>query len=271
LKPEKRQQATISLMRALQRELTVEEIAAHFGISTLTVRRDLDHLVRDGLVVRTYGGCILRSRFLTAYQKQVGRNFTLKQAIGRAAAELVKPGEVILIDDGSTTFHLASNLESRSPVTVVTNSIAVIPELARFPEIKLQILGGLYDRDTNFLGGSLSERLLEMLYFDTLFVGADAVDPSGKCMVRGPEVARLTQIMMRRANRRFLLADHSKAGLHGFVAYGSLTDFDAWITTRGMNAKLLATYQELTTVKEIPWSDVSENSKGEKPSDGEDS
>jgi len=255
VKPEKRQQEIISLLRALQRELTVEEIATHFGTSTLTVRRDLDSLVQAGFIVRTYGGCIGRGRFYTAYQKQVGRNFELKQAIGHAAAELVKPGEVILIDDGSTTFHLASNLESRAPLTVVTNSIAVIPELARFPEIKLEILRGIYNRDTNFFGGSLSERVLEMLYFDAVFVGADAIDDAGRCLVRAPDVARLTQVMLRRATRRFLLADHSKAGLHSQVTYGNLGDFDMWTTTTGMNPKLLSAYGTMTSIKQVPWSD----------------
>jgi DeoR/GlpR family transcriptional regulator of sugar metabolism len=263
VKPEKRQQNILSLIRALQREVTVEEIAAHFGTSALTVRRDLDRLVSDGLVVRTYGGCILRNSLDTAFQRQVGRNFKLKHAIGLAAAELVRPGETILIDDGSTTFHLASNLESRSPITVVTNSIAVIPELARFPNVQLEILGGTYSRDTNFLGGSLSERLLEMLYFDALFVGADAIDQSGKCMVRLPEVARLTQVMIRRTTRRFLLADHTKAGAHGYVSYGSLKDFDAWITTTGMDPHLLRIYQEMTTVKEVPSPDRDETDDGE--------
>jgi DeoR/GlpR family transcriptional regulator of sugar metabolism len=204
----------------------------------------------------------VRSRFDTAYQRQVGRNFNLKQAIGRAAADLVKRGEVILIDDGSTTFHLASNLEMRAPLTVVTNSIAVIPELARFPDIKLEILGGLYNRDTNFLGGSLSERLLEMLYFDAVFVGADAIDDAGRCLVQAPEVARLTQVMLKRATRRFLLADHSKAGSHSHVTYGSLGDFDMWITTTGMNPKLLSAYRTMTSIKEVPWSD----SGSERPS-----
>jgi DeoR/GlpR family transcriptional regulator of sugar metabolism len=263
VKPEKRQQTILSLIRALQREVTVEEIAAHFGTSTLTVRRDLDRLGNDGLVVRTYGGCILRNSLDTAFQRHVGRNFKLKQAIGLAAAELVRPGEMILIDDGSTTFHLASNLESRSPVTVVTNSIAVIPELARFPDVQLEILGGAYSRDTNFLGGSLSERLLEMLYCDSLFVGADAINQSGNCMVRSPEAARLTQVMIRRTTRRFLLADHTKTGMNGHVSYGSLKDFDAWITTTGMDPDLLRIYKEMTTVKEVPWSDRDETEDGE--------
>jgi DeoR/GlpR family transcriptional regulator of sugar metabolism len=240
----------ISLLRAMQREMSVEEIASTFNTSALTIRRDLDTLVQDGVILRTYGGCIIRSGLGSAYQKQVARNFKLKQAIGRAAAEVVKSGEVILIDDGSTTFHLASHLGEHAPLTVVTNSIAIIPELTRFPGIQIDILGGSYNRDTNFLGGSLSERLLEMRFFDSAFVGADAVDDAGRCLVRDADVARLTQLMLKRASRRFLLADHSKAGARSYVTYGSLNDFDLWITTKGVSPKRMAAYQKMTTVRE---------------------
>lgn len=242
----------------MQREMTVEEIAVHFEISPLTVRRDLESLVKENAILRTYGGCVTRNGLGTAYQKQVGQNFNLKQAIGRAAAQLVKTGEVILIDDGSTTFHLASNLGERVPLTVVTNSIAIIPEVTRFPGVKLEILGGAYNRDTNFLGGSLAERLLEMLYFDAVFVGADAIDESGRCQVRDPEVARLTQIMLKRAKHHFLLADHTKAGGHGYVTYGTLNDFDLWITTTGISAKCIAAYRKMTMVREISESTASD-------------
>jgi len=251
VKPKKRQEEIISLLRALQRESTVEEIASYFQTSPLTIRRDLDALTQQAAIIRTYGGCILNSGLATSYQKRVGKNFNLKRAIGREAAQLVRTGDVILIDDGSTTFHLASNLETRGPLTVVTNSIAVIPEIARFPDIQLEILGGLYNRDTNFLGGSLSERLLELLHFDSVFVGADAVDEEGMCFVRTPEVARLTQVMLKRATRRFLLADHTKAGEHRYVKYGALNDFDLWITTAGIPPNLISNYEKMTTIKTL--------------------
>jgi len=138
---------------------------------------------------------------------------------------------------------------------VVTNSIAVITELARFPQIQLEIPGGLYNRDTNFLGGSLSERLLELLSFDAAFVGADAVDENGVCFVRSPEVARLTQVMLKRATRRFLLADHTKAGGHGYVNYGTLGDFDLCMTTVGIPPKLSTRYEKMTTIKPLQWSE----------------
>lgn len=258
MNPKKRQNEIISLLRAVQRELTVEEIASSYRTSPLTIRRDLDALAEQGAIIRTYGGCIPGGGLATSYQKRVGQNFNLKQAIGREAAQLVRSGDVILIDDGSTTFHLASNLENRGPLTVVTNSIAVIPELARYPHIQLEILGGLYNRDTNFLGGSLAERLLEQLYVDAVFVGADAVSEDGLCFVRTPEVARLTQVMLKRATRCFLLADHTKTGGHGYVKYGTLSDFDLWITTVGIPPKLSAKYEKMTTIKAVDWSNQHE-------------
>jgi len=235
----------------MQSELSVEEIASHFNISPLTIRRDLDALVQQNAIVRTYGGCILRNVLATTYQKRVAHNFHLKRAIGIAAAEQVRSGDVILIDDGSTTFHIAANLERCAPLTVVTNSIAVIPELSRFEGVQIEILGGTYNRDNNFLGGNLAERLLEMLFFDAVFVGVDSVDREGICSVRSPDVARLTQVMLRRSTRRILLADHTKAGKRGYVSYGSLKDFDLWITTSGLSPELRSIYEKFTTIKEV--------------------
>ncbi len=264
MKPDKRHYEIASFLRAMQREVTVEELAVQFTTSPITIRRDLDSLAEAGMILRTYGGCIIRTELSTMFQQQLARNFRLKQAIGCSAAEQIRSGETILFDDGSTTFHLASNLESKAPLTVVTNSIAVIPEISRFQGVQLEILGGSYNRETNFLGGSLAERLLEMRYFDAVFVGVDAVDEAGQCMVNSPDVARLTQVMLRRANRRFLLADHTKVGAQATVVYGKLSDFDMWITTRGMAEVQLDGYGKMTTVKETAQANAMSDESGTK-------
>ncbi len=264
MKPDKRHYEIASFLRAMQREVTVEELAVQFATSPITIRRDLDSLAEAGMILRTYGGCIIRTELSTMFQQQLGRNFRLKQAIGCSAAEQIRSGETILFDDGSTTFHLASNLESKAPLTVVTNSIAAIPEISRFHGVQLEILGGAYNRETNFLGGSLAERLLEMRYFDAVFVGVDAVDEAGQCMVNSPDVARLTQVMLRRANRRFLLADHTKVGAQATVVYGRLSDFDMWITTRGMAEVQLDRYGKMTTVKEAIQENAMSDERGTK-------
>ena len=145
MQPKQRQQQILAQLHALQSELSVEELGRKFAVSALTIRRDLDQLEREEAILRTHGGCVLRTSVESAYHKRVALNFELKEAIGRAAANEVRTGEVILINDGSTPFHLAAHLWEVGKLFVCMNSLAVISALSRFPSVRLFILGGEYD------------------------------------------------------------------------------------------------------------------------------
>jgi len=251
MKPKQRQEQILAQLYALQSELTVEELAKRFTVSSLTIRRDLDQLEVDRVILRTHGGCVLRATIESAYQKRVALNFELKRAIGRAAAKEMKDGDVILINDGSTAFHLAPHLGRFEKLFVHTNSLAVIPVLGRFPGVHLYILGGQYDPKMNFIRGSMTEQALEALQFDIVFLGADAVDARGNCLVSDPDDARLAEVMLRRGTRRILLADHTKVGAKSHVTYGQLTDFDTWYTTPKITPLQLRQFNQMTTVKVV--------------------
>jgi DeoR/GlpR family transcriptional regulator of sugar metabolism len=251
MKPKQRQEQMLAQLHALQSELTVEELARKFAVSALTIRRDLDELEADRVILRTHGGCVLRATIESAYQNRVALNFELKQAIGRAAAREVKNGDVILINDGSTAFHLAPHLGRLEKLSVHTNSLAVIPVLGRFPGVRLYILGGEYHQEMRFIRGSITEQALEALQFDVVFLGTDAVDTRGNCLVSDPEVARLAEIMLRRGSRRILLADHTKVGAKAHMVYGCLSDFDVWYTTPKISPLQLRQFGKLTTVKVV--------------------
>jgi len=242
----------IALLRAMQTELRVDDLARMLEVSALTIRRDLEQLASAGLIIRTYGGCIAagRAALESEYHSKVAHNFALKQAVGRAAAAEVKPGSTVLINDGSTTYHMAAHLETKTPLTVYTNSIAMITDLGRTPGIDLYILGGKYNSGLYSLQGSLTEQLLESLQFDLCFIGTDSVTPEGQCMVETPEEASLTRAMLRRARRRVLLADHTKCGTGGHIAYGELRDFSLWITTSGVARDVFQNYLTMVEIKE---------------------
>lgn len=250
IKPEQRQEEILSRLRALQTQLSVEELASEFGVSALTIRRDLEQLEARGAVLRTHGGCILKTGVESTYHQRVATNFALKQAIGRLAAQEVEGVNTIMINDGSTTFHLAAHLGGKGPLSVYTNSIAMIPEISRFPDVRLYILGGEFDRRMYLLGGNITEQILEMLYFDVVFMGADAIDRSGWCLVPSLTEARLTQIILRRGKRKILLADHTKCTKDSHAAYARVADFDLWITTPGMQPELLDQFHKLVLIKE---------------------
>ena len=251
MKPKQRQERILAQLHALQSELAVEELAKQFAVSSLTIRRDLDELEADRVILRTHGGCVLRATVESEYQNRVALNFELKQAIGRAAAKEVKGGDIILINDGSTAFHLAPHLGHLEKLSVHTNSLAIIPVLGRFPGVRLYILGGEYNSEMNFIRGSMTEQALEALQFDIVFLGTDAVDARGNCLVSDPDIARLAEIMLRRGARRILLADHTKVGAKAHVVYGSLSDFDVWYTTPKINPLQLRQLNQMTTVKVV--------------------
>jgi DeoR family transcriptional regulator of aga operon len=251
VQPEVRQQQILSQLLALQSELSVEELVEKFGVSALTIRRDLDQLERDGAILRTHGGCVLRNAVESSYHQRVGFNFALKQEIGRAAAKEVESGDVILLDYGSTAFHLAPHLSGVGKLSVYTNSLPVISVLSRFHNVRLYILGGEYNVEMQFMGGSLMEQTLEGLRFDRVFVGTDAIDAKGNCLVVNPGLARLTEIMLRQAGRRILLADHTKVGAKAYNVYARLTDFDIWYTTQGIIPIQLRQFNQQTTVRVV--------------------
>ena len=249
MKPKQRQQQILSQLRALQSELSVEELAEKFAVSELTVRRDLDQLEKEKAILRTHGGCVLKTSMGSSYLHKVAINFELKQAIGRAAAKEVKADDVILLSDGSTPFHLAPHLGQVGKLCVYTNSLAVLSVLSRFPAIRLYILGGEYNTQMQYIGGSMMEQTLEGLEFDTVFLGTDAIDAKGNCLVLDPDIARLTEIMLRRGARRILLADHTKVGARGHIIYGRLSDFDIWYTTPGISPVQQRQFSQETKVK----------------------
>ena len=252
MKPEKRQNEILAILHAMQKELSVEELAQMLDVSPLTIRRDLKQLSGDKAIIRTHGGCLAggRAALDNEYQKKVALNFELKQAIGKTAAKEVKPGEIILINDGSTTFHLSFYMGGLGPLTVYTNSLAMISKLSRYDDINLYILGGEYNSDLYSLNGSITEQMLEMFNFDLIFLGVDAIDDKGRCMVNTLAEARLTQIMLRSGRKKVLLADHTKVGAKSHFTYGTLRDFDIWITTPGMNNKKFIELKKYTHITE---------------------
>ncbi|MCP4311994.1 MAG: DeoR/GlpR transcriptional regulator [Bacteroidetes bacterium] len=240
----------MDLLRAMQEEVQVDQLSEILKVSPLTIRRDLKELAEEKAIIRTHGGCMLAGRVAldSEYHKKVAKHFELKQKIGRAAAALVKENEVILIDDGSTTFHLATNIDNITPLTIYTNSLVLVSELSRFPDISLNILGGEISQESYSVSGSITERILEDIHFDKVFLGMDWLGENGKCFVKNASSARLATAMLKCSKEKILLGDHTKVKAESGFSYGSLGDFDQWISTPGLEKGELEKYRKMTKV-----------------------
>jgi DeoR/GlpR family transcriptional regulator of sugar metabolism len=249
VRPEDRQKEIWDFLKSVQRVAGIEELAEKFSVSSLTIRRDLNKLAESGSIIITPGGGLFIGNAAQEilFNKRVAVNWDLKRAIGRRAVELVSDGAVLITNPGSTISHFITNLPAEISLTIYTNSLSIMSDVTRFPNIHLYVLGGEYRPDTYSLYGSMSEQYIELLRCDFVFLGTDAVDENGRCLCGSPEIARNTQMMLRAGRKKILLADHTKVNAaKGYIAFAKLDDFDTWITTEGIAEKYRREFESRT-------------------------
>lgn len=191
--------------------LPVEELAATLGVSPATVRRDLGQLRSEGRITRTYGGAVLgtASAELSVRQRELS-NAAEKDAIARAAVDLVEPGSVLLLDAGSTTERLARLLRTVPDLTVFTNGVAAVTTLLEYGDTEIVVLGGRLRRINQTISGSPAEQMVRGLFADVAFIGADSVDPARGIASRTFEQSTLKSLMADHARTVVVVADSTK-------------------------------------------------------------
>lgn len=190
----------------------VDGLAARFGVSPSTIRRDLQHLSSQRAIARTYGGAMLAppapEQSLRAREAQ---NSAAKSAIAAAALARVAEGETLILDGGSTVEALGLLLRGRRQ-RVITSNLPLIPVLADQPGIELVVLGGTVRPISMGTTGPLAEQALRQMTADKVFMSADGVVAGrGLCEATLEQVA-LKALMTQQAQDVFILADASKLG-----------------------------------------------------------
>jgi DeoR/GlpR family transcriptional regulator of sugar metabolism len=220
---------------------TISELAREFGVSEMTIRRDLDALERQSHVQRTHGGAILTERMILEfdYRDRRATNRAAKCAIAAEARKLVLPGQRIILDNGTTTLELASLLQDGENLTVITPSLAVASELQHAAGVEVILLGGTLRRGSPDLTGPVTEHCLELFAADIVFQGADGIGPNGKIYNSDMRLARVDKMMRRMAGRSYVLADHSKIGVTALACSGALADVTGFVTSKGTPAAVM--------------------------------
>jgi len=195
---------------------TVEELAARFKISPVTIRADLEALARNAAIVRSHGGALPAPAHAvdTPLSIKETRHHAQKRLIGQAAARLVEDGQTIILDSGSTTIEIARALRQRkwSELTVITNGLHIALELGAVSAIRVMMLGGLLRASSQSLVGSGAEQMLAQLSADRLFLGVDGIDPEIGVTTPDPQEATLNALMIRVSREVVGVFDSSKFG-----------------------------------------------------------
>ncbi|WP_435106515.1 DeoR/GlpR family DNA-binding transcription regulator [Arhodomonas sp. AD133] len=223
----------------------IEDLVRDFGVSRMTVHRDLDALEHEGVIRRVRGGAsaLPSALYESDYRYRLRTATKEKASLARAALAHVEPGQCVMLDDSTTVLALAELLPAHKPLTVISNSFGILERLCDAADISLIGLGGTYSRHYNAFFGLVCENAVAALRADVLFMSVSAVN--GTIVFHQDEqIVKAKRAMMAAASRRVLLVDHRKFGTTALNRLGELSEFDAVLTTQDFDADLAAGLEE---------------------------
>lgn len=225
--------------------VSAAQLAEVFGVSLMTVHRDLDELERQGVVRKFRGGVSAQPSSVfesnVAYRLRTAR--AEKAAIARHARTMIDPGMAVMLDDSTTTLELTRLLPDAAPLTVITNFLEVIKAVATMTGVRLISLGGEYHpTHDSFLGVPCIEAI-DSLRADVLFTSTSAVSTS-HAFHQEQEIVLVKRAMMRSATRKVLLVDHTKLGGTALHQLAALTDFDDVVVDAGAPGDVVRSLRE---------------------------
>ena len=228
--------AEILKILSLLRNVSVGDFAGRLDVSEVTIRKDLAFLEEMGCLIRTRGGAQIAedTRVLKTIDVRLNERMELKRAIARKARELIRDGETVYLDAGSTCLLLAREITDMN-LRVVTNSIDIMVALGGCPGISLTSLGGSYRNEAGSFIGPMAIEALKTLQIETCFLGTTGFSPRGIFSSQNLIESQLKQKVLESSGRRIILADSGKFGRQAFSVFARAGDVDVLVTDAGFS------------------------------------
>ncbi len=226
-------------------EVAVSELCERTGVSSMTIRRDLEMLEQEGALRRVHGGAISADSrgYAAPYSVRAQRNAGSKEKIGRAAADMLGERETVILDVGTTTLHVARALRGRRNLTVLTPSLQIASVLAKERGIRLMLTGGTLTIGEMSLVGDLAEEAFSGLRFDTFIMGVGGFDEDAGCTEFNQEDARVKRAALASVRRCIVVADSAKLGKVTFARICPLDEVDVLVTDGDAGREELDAYE----------------------------
>jgi DeoR family transcriptional regulator, fructose operon transcriptional repressor len=242
--PHERRARIATAVADAQHAVRADELAARFGVSLETIRRDLQTLEQEGLIKRVYGGATRSGP--RPLEPSFARRRVLhragKQAIARLASSLIRPQDTIVLDVGTTVLELAAALPHEYRGRVLTNSLPVAAELDHRPELEVLVSGGRVRTGDLVCSGPHAQAFFGSWHADKAFLGSGGVDPVVGLTDFHPEEVAVRQVMLGHATECYVLADSSKLGQVAVAKVCELAEVTAVITDDEVEASAARTF-----------------------------
>ncbi|MCM3117667.1 DeoR/GlpR family DNA-binding transcription regulator [Neobacillus sp. MER 74] len=227
--------------------VTVNDLTGLLNISAATIRSDLNQMEKQGLLLRTHGGAMLKAEETNKESDQLEKNYEIrekkfraeKQRIGKSALKYIQEGQCILLDASTTCFELAKFLcDTKKRLTVVTSGIATAAMLKENPYLTVIIIGGIVRNNSNSIEGLLGEELLRKINIDILFTSAHAFNIRDGLSDFSLYEVELKKVMVSVANKVIGLLDHSKVDKSSIATFARPNEIDIFITDEPVSEEI---------------------------------
>lgn len=236
---EKRLKEIMSYINSLG-VVSMEELCEHFHISISTVRRDIDKLLKQKMIRKIYGGVEALNPGVIPFKARDNVNVPAKDAIAKKASTLIESNELIFIDAGTTTRDIIHYLPDLNKLTILTNSLDVINQAAKFPNISLTIIGNVYKPSSRSFVGTDALILLDKYNISKAFMAATAVSIAHGLTNSDEQEYLIKKKVVEKSHNIYLLADSSKFDHSTQLTYAKLSDIDGIITSSLLTEKYTA-------------------------------
>ena len=234
----KERRALILSLLEQQEEVLVTDLSRQTGISEVTIRKDLTILQNRHLLLRTRGGAMRKPVENPTEETAIDRkrmfNFKEKERIGEEAAKLIKDGDFIMLDSGTTTLEVARHLDKFRHLRILTNAMNIATELMNYKRFDVVFLGGNVRPTSLSTVGPLALSILRNFRGYKLFLGVDSFSLEEGVSTPSLEEALLNQIMIQQADKVIAVFDSSKFNKRSYVHIANANELDHIVTDRAL-------------------------------------
>jgi DeoR family fructose operon transcriptional repressor len=230
----------------IENVISTKKLKKLIGVSEATIRRDLEELSKRGLIQRIFGGAakIESIDVELSFREKMKINIEEKKSIASFASTLVKNGDRIFLESGTTVFYMIKNLRNKKDLSVITNCLNVANEILKLTNINLILVGGELREKTYNLIGPLTELVLKNLFVDKAFIGVDGIDLIHELTSYNLDEASAMKIVIDNAKETYVLADHTKFEKFAHFKITSFNKIKAIITDSRIDKNIIQKLSE---------------------------
>ena len=231
----------------LEQRVLVSELAAHYGVTEETIRRDLDKLEKEGHATKTYGGAIWGNSTKTdlSYTIRNKTNVEAKSDIAFIISQMVQDGDHLMLDDSSTALFVAKQLKEKKKLTILTYSVEIVMELAGIEDWTIISTGGRLNPGSLAFTGHQVAETLSKYHVDKAILSCKGIDPAAGITDSAESHALAKQAMIRNAREVILALDDTKFDKISFVQVAPLESVQTVVTSRKPSAQWLELFKSL--------------------------